>query len=86
MQIYMRHPIHGAKVVSSQFEKAHDEAHGWSEFDPVNKPGKIASTPLPVAAEQTQSTVEAEDDGDAQPDEADAQPLRRRARPDVAQT
>jgi hypothetical protein len=82
----MRHPIHGAKVVSSQFEKAHDEAHGWSEFDPINKSSKIAPTPLVSAAEQTQPAAETEDEGDAQPDEANAQPLRRRARPDVAQT
>ena len=33
--IYLRHPIHGAKVACSDMEAEHDFAHGWEEFDPT---------------------------------------------------
>lgn len=32
--IYLKHPIHGAKVASSDWEAAYDKQHGWIEFDP----------------------------------------------------
>lgn len=32
--IYMRHPVHGAKVAISEHEAAQDEMYGWERFDP----------------------------------------------------
>ena len=33
--IYLRHPIHGAKVASLDMEAEYDKQHGWEEFDPT---------------------------------------------------
>lgn len=32
--IYLKHPIHGAKVATSDAEATYDKQHGWDEFDP----------------------------------------------------
>ena len=32
--IYLRHPVHGAKVATMEMEAAYDEEHGWVRFDP----------------------------------------------------
>lgn len=38
--IYLRHPVHGAKVATSDMEAENDIQNGWEEFDPsdVNEP------------------------------------------------
>jgi len=33
--IYLKHPIHGAKVAISQAEADNDKENGWEEFDPT---------------------------------------------------
>ena len=33
--IYLKHPVHGAKVASSDMEAQNDRANGWIEFDPT---------------------------------------------------
>lgn len=33
--IYLRHPIHGAKVASLDMEAEYDKQNGWIEFDPT---------------------------------------------------
>lgn len=33
--IYLRHPIHGAKVASLDIEAEYDKQRGWEEFDPT---------------------------------------------------
>ena len=38
---YLRHPIHGAKVATSNLEVAHDEEHGWEQF----VPGEVTEEP-----------------------------------------
>lgn len=35
MVIYLRHPEHGEKVATSQFEVDFDVQHGWEVFDPT---------------------------------------------------
>lgn len=42
--VYLKHPIHGSKVASSEFEVEHDKALGWEVYDPTAKP-----KPAPVA-------------------------------------
>lgn len=32
--IYLRHPVHGAKVACSDMEAEHDMSQGWEPFDP----------------------------------------------------
>ena len=34
MIIYLRHPVHGTKVATSDLEVDHDEGHGWERFEP----------------------------------------------------
>ena len=50
--IYLRHPVHGEKVASSQMEAEHDREHGWVDFDPTVKEAPAAAPPAPVVLEQ----------------------------------
>lgn len=34
MIIYMKHPIHGAKVATMELEAEFDEQHGWVRYNP----------------------------------------------------
>ena len=43
--IYLRHPIHGAKVACSDLEAQHDMNLGWEVFDPT-----APAEPEPVVA------------------------------------
>ena len=45
--IYLKHPVHGAKVACSDMEAEYDMNQGWEPFDP-NEPASVA--PAPVAA------------------------------------
>lgn len=33
--IYLKHPIHGAKVATIELEAEHDEQNGWVRYDPL---------------------------------------------------
>jgi hypothetical protein len=35
--IYLRHPKHGEKVASTEFEANEDRKNGWEDFDPTVK-------------------------------------------------
>lgn len=53
--IYLKHPLHGGKVASTDIEAAHDRENGWEDFDPYEDvsaalPAFLApptGTPLP---------------------------------------
>lgn len=32
--IYMKHPVHGAKVATMEAEAIYDESHGWVRYNP----------------------------------------------------
>lgn len=32
--IYMKHPVHGAKIATLEAEAIYDETHGWLRYDP----------------------------------------------------
>ena len=32
--IYLRHPVHGAKIASLEMEANYDEQHGWERYTP----------------------------------------------------
>lgn len=46
--IYLRHPVHGEKVASSQMEAEHDREHGWEDFDPSVKEAPEQAPPPPA--------------------------------------
>ena len=46
--IYLRHPIHGAKVACSDMEAQYDMAQGWEIFDPT-----VPADPAPAQPEIT---------------------------------
>ena len=48
--IYLRHPIHGAKVACSDMEAEFDMNRGWEPFDPTQPESEPAPT-APVAVE-----------------------------------
>lgn len=45
--IYLRHPVHGAKVATAEAEAAYDERSGWVRYDPDT------DTPLPPVHHHT---------------------------------
>ena len=47
--IYLRHPVHGAKVAISDMEAESDIHNGWEEFDPyeANDSEDYAALPEP---------------------------------------
>ena len=49
--IYLKHPVHGAKVACSDMEAQNDRANGWVEFDPI-APAPLAPS-APVVITQT---------------------------------
>lgn len=50
--IYLKHPVHGAKVAISHDEAEYDMENGWEEFDPVLEVVKAeVEAPQPVVNE-----------------------------------
>jgi hypothetical protein len=52
--IYMRHPIHGAKIATMELEAEYDEQNGWVRYNPdevepeVEIPSFLQATEEPV--------------------------------------
>ena len=67
--IYLKHPIHGAKVAASDIEAQMDRANGWEEFDPA-----VPVTPAPSVVARTVAVAE-------EPVNSLAAEPRRRGRP-----
>lgn len=44
--IYLRHPIHGEKVASSDLEATYDQENGWVIFDPAGSAEPAPETPV----------------------------------------
>lgn len=44
--IYLKHPVHGAKVACSDMEAEYDMNQGWEPFDPT-QPEEPVATPAP---------------------------------------
>ena len=44
--IYLKHPIHGAKVAISSMEADNDVQNGWEYFDPIGIPPVTVETPV----------------------------------------
>jgi hypothetical protein len=51
MHIYLKHPVHGAKVAIAEQEALGDEANGWVRYEPV-APSAPAPAPLESAPEK----------------------------------
>lgn len=58
--IYLKHPIHGAKVATMELEAIYDEGNGWVRFDPSLPvaPKAVEITP-PHAPEAPQGDAKA---------------------------
>jgi hypothetical protein len=63
--IYLRHPVHGAKVATMEAEAAYDESIGWVRYDPT-----VMITPVAEPAPIVNAMVA--------PTEDPAPPIRRR--------
>lgn len=45
--IYMKHPIHGAKIATLELEAEYDEQNGWTRYTPGQDPdGAADSAPV----------------------------------------
>jgi hypothetical protein len=63
MNIYLQHPIHGAKVATMELEAVADEQNGWARYNPdiLLVPEVTAPTnELDVKRRRSRPTVEAE--------------------------
>jgi hypothetical protein len=70
--IYLRHPLHGAKVATSDMEAENDFQNGWEEFDPAE----------PVTDPEPQAEVVVDDTPPVEaPVVNELQPRRRGRRP-----
>lgn len=45
MVIYLKHPLHGAKVAIAEAEAEQDELNGWERFDP-DTPSDTQAAPV----------------------------------------
>lgn len=45
--IYMKHPVHGAKVATMELEAIADEANGWVRYT-LDTPAEVAEEVAPV--------------------------------------
>lgn len=49
--IYLKHPVHGAKVATLEIEAEYDEQHGWERYTPgVEADSDDGPLPAPVNA------------------------------------
>lgn len=48
--IYMKHPVHGAKVATMELEAVADEANGWIRYNPETPPQQVEEEAAPVNA------------------------------------
>lgn len=48
MVIYLRHPLHGNKVATSDLEASADADNGWVRFDPSAPVVEAPAAPPPV--------------------------------------
>ena len=42
--IYLKHPVHGAKIATMELEAEYDEQNGWVRYNP-NEPEPVAELP-----------------------------------------
>jgi hypothetical protein len=47
MNIYLKHPIHGAKVATMELEAVADERNGWTRYNP-DTPSEPEAAPVNV--------------------------------------
>lgn len=57
--IYLKHPVHGAKVACSDMEAEYDMNQGWEPFDPTQPSVAPPAPPVaPPAPEHVNSLAE----------------------------
>lgn len=49
-QIYLKHPVHGAKIATLELEAEYDEQNGWVRYDPAAPPQPVVNTLVPPPA------------------------------------
>jgi hypothetical protein len=49
--IYLKHPVHGAKVATLEMEAVYDEKNGWVRYNPDTPP--VSDDAAPVNALET---------------------------------
>ena len=48
MNIYLKHPVHGAKVATMELEAVADEGNGWTRYNPDTPSDPEDDTPVNV--------------------------------------
>jgi len=58
MVIYLKHPIHGAKVATMEAEAEQDEQNGWLRFDPASPAPVLENALQPTRRGRPRKVVE----------------------------
>jgi hypothetical protein len=48
MNIYLKHPVHGAKIATMELEAEYDEQNGWKRYNPDTPSDSEDAAPLNV--------------------------------------
>jgi hypothetical protein len=48
MNIYLKHPVHGAKIATMELEAEYDEQNGWTRYNPDTPSDSEDAAPLNV--------------------------------------
>jgi len=62
MIIYLKHPVHGAKVAPMELEAVEDEKNGWTRYT-LDKPVVEEAAPQEVKRRRGRPAVEAVEQG-----------------------
>ena len=58
MNIYLHHPVHGAKVATMELEAEYDEKNGWERYNPdMPSEPEVAVNALEVKRKYTRKAV-----------------------------
>jgi hypothetical protein len=48
MNIYLKHPVHGAKIATMELEAEYDEQNGWKRYNPDTPSDSEDAAPVNV--------------------------------------
>jgi hypothetical protein len=59
MNIYLKHPIHGAKIATMELEAEADEVNGWTRYNPDTPSEHEDAAPVNVLGTKRKYTLRA---------------------------
>jgi hypothetical protein len=57
MNIYLKHPVHGAKIATMELEAEYDEQSGWTRYNPNTPSDTEDAAPVNVLGAKRKYTL-----------------------------